>query len=137
LNDDDDDSDDWDSEPELEMARVQEAARLQRRVPSIKRSTNNPQAPQASQTPTSISSPYKCVEIGPQLDLGFQWPQQYVSSASRGFVRASRENTSLRQRQVDRLLLTRRQKVGGHKSCNRQNLNLIIVLYSIKTYCFA
>jgi hypothetical protein len=59
-----------------------------------------------------ISSPYYCEEIGPQLDLGYQWPQPRVNSdLSKGFVRVSSVNTSLRQRLVDRQILTRRHKV--------------------------
>ncbi|GAN10223.1 kinase-like protein [Mucor ambiguus] len=119
-SEDDDEDSDWDSEPELEVARVQEAARLSRRVPSIRNNNKSimtvtqqqQHVPTTHQSKTSdggSSSPFYCQEIGPQLDLGYQWPQQPLYE-TRGFVKVSPGNTSSRQRQVDRMLLARRQK---------------------------
>ncbi|KAF1801473.1 kinase-like domain-containing protein [Mucor lusitanicus] len=117
LGSDDDEDSDWDSEPELEVARVQEAARLSRRVPSIRNNSKSTTAHQQHAATThqsksnssGSSSPFYCMEIGPQLDLGYQWPQQPLHE-TRGFVKVSPSNTSSRQRQVDRMLLARRQK---------------------------
>lgn len=124
----DDEDSDWDSEPELEVARVQEAARLSRRVPSIHSkpittiSNNNQQqhtaiaahfATNKSKRPAGEeggTSPYYCQEIGPQLDLGYQWPQQPIYE-TKGFVKVNAGNILVRQRQVDKILLTQRQKV--------------------------
>lgn len=117
-SEDDDEDSDWDSEPELEVARVQEAARLSRRVPSIRNNskstmtTTYQHAPITNQPKSNGggSSPFYCQEIGPQLNLGYQWPQQPLYKTN-GFVKVSAGNTSSRQRQVDRMLLARRQKV--------------------------
>ncbi|CEP13096.1 hypothetical protein [Parasitella parasitica] len=117
LEEEDDDSE-WDSEPELEVATVQEAAKLSRLVPSIRNKpathtavNNHPQqhAVIATKSSGGGSSPYYCQEIGPQLDLGYQWPLQPVVEI-KGFVKVSAGSTSARQRKVDRFLLTRRQK---------------------------
>ncbi|KAL7310138.1 hypothetical protein PS15m_010933 [Mucor circinelloides] len=116
-SEDDDEDSDWDSEPELEVARVQEAARLSRRVPSIRNNSKSAMATTYQHAPITNqsksngggSSPFYCQEIGPQLDLGYQWPQQPLYETN-GFVKVSAGNTSSRQRQVDRMLLARRQK---------------------------
>lgn len=104
---------------------MQEASRLSRRIPSIRKNnlvlnnkTNNHHQPHNNTATTSAStksngigaSPYYCQEIGPQLDLGYQWPQRPVYEP-KGFVKVLAGNTSTRQRQLDRQLLTRRQKV--------------------------
>lgn len=125
-SEDDDEDSDWDSEPELEVARVQEAARLSRRVPSIHNKPTTATTNNNHQQHTAIAthfatnksngsegggtSPYYCQEIGPQLDLGYQWPQQPVYE-TKGFVKVNAGNIAMRQRQVDKILLTRRQKV--------------------------
>lgn len=131
----DEDSDDWDSEPELEIAQVQEAARLSRRIPSIRRQKssitnkmNNASQPtqiaqqqqHQQQQPPRITdgSPYYCQVVGPQLDLGYQWPQpkDLLSQKSHGFVTVSPGNNSSRQRNIDRRLLTRRQRVRNWRA---------------------
>lgn len=126
---DDDEDSDWDSEPELEVARVQEAARLSRRVPSIRNSsksaataTGHQQHAPSKNNGGGSSSPFYCQEIGPQLDLGYQWPQRPLHE-TRGFVKVSASNTSSRQRQVDRMLLARRQKVR-QSAMEKQNKTL-------------
>lgn len=122
----DEDSDDWDSEPELEIAQVQEAARLSRRIPSIRRQKSSigknnhnnglfSQSQQPTQPPRIVDgSPYYCEVVGPQLDLGYQWPQQkdFSSQKSHGFVKVSPGNSSARLREIDRRLLTKRQQVN-------------------------
>jgi hypothetical protein len=108
------DDSDWDSEPELEVVAVQEASRIQRKMPSIRRkisksksiSSNNSHA---ITTSTKRDSPYYCEEIGPQLDLGYQWPQQ--NKAVKGFVKVTSENTYDRLKHVERKMLVKRQKV--------------------------
>ncbi|ORY91294.1 kinase-like domain-containing protein [Syncephalastrum racemosum] len=52
--------DDWDSDPELELAPVREAARVQRRPP-----------PQPAR-----STPYYSTLVEPSLSLGEQWPRK-------------------------------------------------------------
>ncbi|KAK4514116.1 uncharacterized protein ATC70_006124 [Mucor velutinosus] len=116
-SDDEDEDSDWDSEPELEMATVQEAARLSRRVPSIRNNSKSmttqqqhvPITHQSKSNGGGSSTPFYCQEIGPQLDLGYQWPQQPLHE-TKGFVKVSAGNTSSRQRRVDQMLLARRQK---------------------------
>lgn len=87
-----------DSEWESESEVVQEASRAQRRVASIRRA-----APKKS-----LDSPYYCQEVGPQLDLGYQWPVQKKS----GFVKVTPNNA--RQRQVEMWQLTKRQSIVSH-----------------------
>lgn len=113
-SDEEDDDSDWDLEPELELVKVQQASLLHRRIPSLRK-----QLPAAVNTdvknasPTKVNgSPYYCEEVGPQLDLGYQWPQDYQKlRKSRGFVKVSSGNNASRQRDVDRQLLTNRNKV--------------------------
>lgn len=115
-DDDDDDDSDWDLEPELEIAKVQQASLLHRRIPSLRKQ----QAPVVSQSTPSKpkgSSPYYCEEVGPQLDLGYQWPQDLSLQKSRGFRKVSPGNNISRQRDVDRRLLTNRHKVRKKKLC--------------------
>lgn len=60
---------------------------------------------------TRAGSLYYCQEIGPQLDLGYQWPQQQPMKAVQGFVKVSAANTHTRQKQIERKMLAKRQKV--------------------------
>ncbi|CEI94957.1 Putative Dual-specificity tyrosine-(Y)-phosphorylation regulated kinase [Rhizopus microsporus] len=107
------DDSDWDSEPELEVVAVQEASRIQRRMPSIRRKISKAKSissnsSHAITTSTKRDSPYYCEEIGPQLDLGYQWPQQ--TKAVKGFVKVTSENTYDRLKHVERKMLVKRQK---------------------------
>lgn len=112
---DEDDSSEWDSDDELKVAKVKEATRIQRKIPSIQR--NMSQASRKSSTfvrpvSTTRTGPlYYCQEIGPQLDLGYQWPQQQPMKAVQGFVKVSAANTHTRQKQIERKMLAKRQKV--------------------------
>lgn len=54
---------------------------------------------------------YSCQEIGPQLDLGYQWPQQQPIKAVQGFIKVSAANTHTRQKQIERKMLAKREKV--------------------------
>ncbi|RCH99151.1 dual specificity protein kinase yak1 [Rhizopus azygosporus] len=107
------DDSDWDSEPELEVVAVQEASRIQRRMPSIRRKISKAKSissnsSHAITTSAKRDSPYYCEEIGPQLDLGYQWPQQ--AKAVKGFVKVTSENTYDRLKHVERKMLVKRQK---------------------------
>ncbi|KAI8636801.1 kinase-like domain-containing protein [Parasitella parasitica] len=89
---------------------VQEAVKLSRIAPSIHNKLTTYSAVNSHrQQPAEIASPYYCQEVGPQLDLGYQWPLQLIVKI-KGFEKASAGNRSSRQRKVDRFLLTRRQK---------------------------
>lgn len=90
-----DEDSDWDSIP-------QEASRVQRRVASIR---------SAAPPKKSFDSPYYCQEVGPQLDLGFQWPTETLHRKGSGFIQVNSNNTSTRQKQLDKKQLTKRQKV--------------------------
>lgn len=112
--DEEDDDSDWDLEPELEIAKVQQASLLHRRIPSLRKQppavvntiVNNAPAAKIN------GSPYYCQEVGPQLDLGYQWPQDLQQfKRSQGFIKVSPGTNSSRQRDVDRRLLTNRHKV--------------------------
>ncbi|KAG1374405.1 hypothetical protein G6F60_009529 [Rhizopus arrhizus] len=114
FQEDEDDSSEWDSDPELKIAQVKEATRIQRKIPSIQR--NKSQASRKSSTfVKSVStaksdSLYSCQEIGPQLDLGYQWPQQQPIKAVQGFIKVSAANTHTRQKQIERKMLAKREK---------------------------
>ncbi|KAI9482659.1 MAG: kinase-like domain-containing protein [Benjaminiella poitrasii] len=83
-----------DSDSELELAQIQEASRLQRRMPSVR-----------------PSYPYQCQVIGPELALGYQWPTTLKNT---GFLKLTPHNLVKIQRQVDQWQLSRRQK----KTCS-------------------
>ncbi|KAI8061847.1 kinase-like domain-containing protein [Gilbertella persicaria] len=125
---------DWDSEPELEIVQIQEASRIHRRIPSIHRnkSTISKNSIQPQTNSKIASSPYYCEEICPQLDLGYQWPQTSYDSHNarkqKGFVRVTPSNTAMRQRQIDRLLLTRRDKI------KKDSLLLAMTIFLKDTY---
>ncbi|KAI8379833.1 kinase-like domain-containing protein [Choanephora cucurbitarum] len=115
LQDDMSDNSDWDSEPELEIVQIQEASRIPRKMPSIrsKRSASNDIQLQPKNTTNSV---YYCEEIGPRLDLGYQWPQKpfhqqtSIDNQNKGFMKVSISNTHIRQNQVDRFMLAKRNK---------------------------
>ncbi|RCH89317.1 dual specificity protein kinase yak1 [Rhizopus stolonifer] len=125
---------DWDSEPELEIVQIQEALRIHRRIPSIHRnkSTISKNSIQPQTNSKIASSPYYCEEICPQLDFGYQWPQTSYDSHNarkqKGFVRVTPSNTAMRQRQIDRLLLTRRDKI------KKDSLLLAMTIFLKDTY---
>ncbi|KAI8371841.1 kinase-like domain-containing protein [Blakeslea trispora] len=103
------DNSDWDSEPEIELVQLQEASRIRRKIPSIRDSRTASHA----RPKKSIDSIYQCEEISPQLNLGYQWPQKPLHQQlehGRGFIKVSPSNTYLRQMQVDRQLLAKRNK---------------------------
>lgn len=106
-----DDDSDWDSEPELQLAQVQEAARITRRIPSIRRQKSTNTLSSNHTTTKAEGSPYYCEEIGPQLDLGYQWPQDIQLKKSHGFVKVSPGSSAFRQRDIDRHMLAKRRKV--------------------------
>ncbi|KAI7892183.1 kinase-like domain-containing protein [Mucor mucedo] len=108
--DDDDEDSDWDLEPELEIAKVQQASLLHRRIPSLRKQPQVvPVVSHSAPSKPKGSSPYYCEEVGPQLDLGYQWPQD-VYQKSRGFRKVSPRDNLSRQRDIDRRLLTNRHK---------------------------
>ncbi|KAI9366533.1 kinase-like domain-containing protein [Pilaira anomala] len=122
-NSDDDDSD-WD-EPDLEIARAQQASLIQRTVPSLRKQTkplNNVVKDIPATKPEN--SPYYCEEIGPQLNLGYQWPLDHQLKKSQGFVKVTPSNTSFRQRDIDRRLLTNRQKIKNKNGLLSMTVNL-------------
>ncbi|GAA5813166.1 hypothetical protein MFLAVUS_006640 [Mucor flavus] len=97
-NSDEDDDSDWD-EPDLEIVKVQQASLLHRRVPSIRKQLVSANASTiVARTPVAKvnNSPYYCEEIGPRLDLGYQWPldlQQFKKS--QGFIKTKNKLLSL------------------------------------------
>ncbi|OBZ88315.1 Serine/threonine-protein kinase ppk15 [Choanephora cucurbitarum] len=115
LQEDMSDNSDWDSEPELEIVQIQEASRIPRKMPSIrsKRLANDNVQLQPKSTANSV---YCCEEIGPRLDLGYQWPQKpfhqqtNIDNQTKGFMKISISNTHIRQNQVDRFMLAKRNK---------------------------
>jgi hypothetical protein len=53
-----------------------------------------------------MDSPYYSTEIGPQLDLGYQWP----TKRARGFQKASFYNRNERLKTIERLENQKRKK---------------------------
>ncbi|KAI8973739.1 kinase-like domain-containing protein [Mycotypha africana] len=112
---------DSDELEELEVAHLQEASRLYKSFPSI---SDNIRLKKKKDAPVTYSSPYYCQEVGPQLDLGYQWPmygqsmfQGQDSKKKSGFIhlRTSSDHAQ-RQKLVDRVLLSRKRQLEQQKN---------------------
>ncbi|RCH86407.1 dual specificity protein kinase yak1 [Rhizopus stolonifer] len=78
------DDDDDDSDSSLELAQTKEASRIKLTIPSILKREEQAQK-MAAKKAASEGRPFQCQEIGPQLDLGYQWPKE--NKVSQGFVK--------------------------------------------------